>query len=65
MYEIMEKRDDKFRDLVRRMRQAQKEYFKSRNSGWLRLSKDLERQVDEVLKGDTAADAGNLFRGGV
>ena len=61
----MDKRDNDFRALVRRMREAQREYFKTRNSGWLRLSKDLERQVDEVLKGDTAADAGDLFRGGV
>ncbi len=42
--------DHQFRDLVRRMRQAQKEYFRTRNSGWLRLSKDLEKQVDEELK---------------
>lgn len=42
--------DSQFRDLVRRMRQAQREYFKTRNSGWLRLSKDLEKQVDQELK---------------
>lgn len=38
------------RDLDRKMRQAQREYFKTRNSGWLRLSKDLEKQVDQELK---------------
>lgn len=42
--------DSQFRDLVRRMRQAQREYFKTRNSGWLQLSKDLEKQVDQELK---------------
>lgn len=58
----MEKRDDKFRALVRRMREAQREYFRTRNSGWLRLSKDLERQVDDALGGETEA-SGDLFGG--
>lgn len=58
----MEKRDDKFRALVRRMREAQREYFRTRNSGWLRLSKDLERQVDDALGGEHEA-SGDLFGG--
>lgn len=44
--------ESQFRDLVRRMRLAQKKYFRSRNSGWLRLSKDLEKQVDDELRHD-------------
>lgn len=39
---------DDFRDLVRRMRQAQKSYFSDRRTGDLELSKRLERQVDEA-----------------
>ena len=52
--------DDGFRALVARMRQAQREYFKTRNASWLRLSKDLERQVDARLAGDTSSE-GTLF----
>lgn len=58
----MDKRDNDFRALVRRMREAQCEYFKTRNSGWLRLSKDLERQVDDALGGGPEA-SGDLFGG--
>ena len=58
----MEKRDDKFRALVRRMREAQREYFRTRNSGWLKLSKDLEKQVDDALGGEPEA-SGDLFGG--
>lgn len=54
--------DHQFRDLVRKMRQAQKEYFRTRNSGWLRLSKDLERKVDDALGGEPEA-SGDLFGG--
>ena len=43
---------DSFRDLVRRMRDAQKEYFKTRDKDVLRKSKDLERQVDLELQSD-------------
>lgn len=43
---------DSFRDLVRRMRDAQKEYFKTRDKDVLRKSKDLERQVDLALQED-------------
>lgn len=38
-----------FAGLVKKMRDVQKEYFKSRSSDSLRRSKDYERQVDEVL----------------
>lgn len=38
-----------FYDLVVRMRQSQKAYFRSRTSSDLRLSKELERQVDAEI----------------
>lgn len=38
-----------FAYLVKKMRDAQKEYFKTRSSDSLHHSKDLEKQVDEVL----------------
>lgn len=38
-----------FADLVKKMRDAQKEYFKTRSSDSLHRSKDYERKVDEVL----------------
>lgn len=38
-----------FADLVKKMRDAQKEYFKTRPSDSLHRSKDYERKVDEVL----------------
>lgn len=38
-----------FAYLVKKMRDAQKEYFKTRSSDSLRRSKDLEKQVDDVL----------------
>lgn len=39
-----------FYDLVVRMRQSQKAYFRSRTSTDLRLSKELERQVDAEIE---------------
>lgn len=39
-----------FYDLVVRMRQSQKAYFRSRTSSDLRLSKELERQVDAEIE---------------
>jgi hypothetical protein len=42
--------DEDFRDLVRRMRTCQVEYFRTRSAGFLQQSKDLERRVDEALK---------------
>ena len=42
-----------FFNLVKAMREAQKEYFTSRSLDALRRSKQLERRVDEyIMKGD-------------
>lgn len=38
-----------FIDLVARMREAQKEYFRTRTQEALRHSKDLEAKVDHVI----------------
>ncbi len=40
---------EEFITLVREMRDAQKEYFKTRNKIILAKSKDLERKVDKML----------------
>lgn len=46
--------DDKdFRELVRRMREAQKNYFRTRHKGYLDYSRSLEKQVDAELTNDT------------
>lgn len=42
---------DKFAQLVKRMRDAQKAYFKSRSTLNLEQSKSLERDVDKALTG--------------
>ena len=39
-----------FAELVEKMREAQKEYFRKRTSETLRISKLYEKQVDEQLK---------------
>lgn len=39
-------------DLVRRMRDAQRRYFKTRDQAVLIESKGLEREVDRALDGD-------------
>jgi hypothetical protein len=39
-----------FAELVEKMREAQKEYFKKRTRETLRISKQYEKQVDEQLK---------------
>ena len=39
-----------FAELVEKMREAQKEYFRKRTSEMLRISKQYEKQVDEQLK---------------
>jgi len=44
--------DKDFRDLVARMRQAQKEYFRTRDREALGRSKELERLVDTELAND-------------
>lgn len=39
-----------FFNLVARMRDKQKEYFRSRSASVLKESKELEKQVDEEIK---------------
>ena len=39
-----------FFDLVSRMRDKQKEYFRSRSASVLKESKQLEKKVDEEIK---------------
>ena len=48
--------DDNFRDLVRRMRDAQREYFKTRSHSSLERAKALEREVDKELRNDATAE---------
>ena len=48
--------DKDFIDLVRKMRGAQKFYFKTRSLGDLRSARDYERKVDDELKIRTEAD---------
>ena len=45
-----------FYSLVKEMREAQKEYFRTRSKDSLIKSKSLEKRVDEVLSGQ-----GTLF----
>ena len=46
-----------FRDLVRKMRQAQRDYFRTRQKGYLDISRHYEKQVDAEL----AQDEPSLF----
>ena len=50
--------------LVRKMREAQKEYFKTRYQSVLMKSKDLEKQVDtkihELMNGSPLFDLGEV-----
>lgn len=39
-----------FADIVQKMREAQKKYFKTHSSEWLDKSKALEKQVDTILE---------------
>lgn len=41
---------EEFYDLVARMREAQKGYFKQRTQFWLDKSKQLERAVDNSIQ---------------
>lgn len=41
--------DTEFLTLVRAMREAQKNYFATRNTTYLKQSKELEKQVDDIL----------------
>lgn len=46
-------KSNEFVKLVAQMREAQRNYFKTRNSAWLEKSKMLERQVDNQIKAMT------------
>ncbi len=55
-----------FADIVLEMRRAQKEYFKYRSPEALTRSKQLEKQVDEILENrkkhnENPAEQGTLF----
>ena len=55
-----------FADIVLEMRKAQKEYFKYRSPEALTRSKQLEKQVDEILENrkkrkENTAEQGTLF----
>lgn len=54
--------DQDFRDLVAKMRHAQKEYFRTRSPTSLEESKRLERAVDKALT-ESAQKQGGLFDG--
>lgn len=44
--------DAEFREMVRQMRHNQRRYFAMRNQDALRISKELEKRVDEELAKD-------------
>lgn len=48
-----------FMQLVREMRKAQKEYFKTRDKDVLAKSKQLEKRVDDEIKKEEAVLAEN------
>ena len=51
-----------FYEKVKEMRQAQKMYFKTRRIDYLRLSKQLEREIDiEIKRVEKAVSAPGLF----
>lgn len=45
-----------FERLVKRMRDMQKQYFRTRDANTLRESKSLEREVDKVLEEKSRED---------
>ena len=45
----MDKRAEEFFELVKEMRDTQKQYFKTRDSNFLNKSKELEKAVDKAL----------------
>lgn len=47
--------------LVRSMREAQRDYFKTRSGEALSRSKELERKVDAALRAAAEAEKPNLF----
>lgn len=42
---------NEFVEKVAAMREAQRQYFKTRDKEWLNKSKSLEREVDKMLAG--------------
>lgn len=52
---------EEFINLVRDMRKAQKEYFKTRDYLVLNRSKILERQVDAAIKSFEQPESPSLF----
>lgn len=51
-----------FYEKVKEMRQAQKMYFKTRRIDYLRLPKQLEREIDiEIKRVEKAVSAPGLF----
>ncbi|HEY1190445.1 MAG TPA: hypothetical protein VGE74_22620 [Gemmata sp.] len=49
--------------LVRQMREAQRDYFKTRSGAALSKSKELERKVDVALRAVAESEKPNLFSG--
>lgn len=49
-----------FERLVKRMRDMQKQYFRTRDANTLRESKNLEREVDRVLAEKEREDDGQM-----
>ena len=45
----MAERNDVFFDKVMRMRNAQKQYFKTKQPDWLRRAMVLEKEVDSMI----------------
>jgi hypothetical protein len=50
-----------FADLVGQMRQAQRDYFRTRKPETLNAAKSLERKVDQACKDLADCDQGRLF----
>lgn len=48
--------EDEFTRAVREMRDAQKQYFKTKNTVYLQLSKEWEKKVDSMVLERTKPD---------
>ena len=46
---------EEFKNTVKEMRKAQKNYFSTRSNTWLQIAKELERKVDQMIKADEEA----------
>ena len=53
---------ENFVECVAAMRNAQRQYFKTRSSDWLEKSKELERNIDRMIA-DFRDPQGDLFKG--